>query len=117
MSVKVVNKLPAFVVGADVAIDMALANVAAEGARLSVLQAPHLHGRLWSSNRVTRKGFMKFEVSYNTPYARRWEYTTPARGFSAPSAKSHYLQDPLDLVTSPSHFLPKLKVAAESVRV
>lgn len=113
----VVNKMPAFANIAVATFDRALANVSAEGLRLSKLQAPHDQGALWASGTIKRKGVMKFEVSYNTPYARKWEFTEPKNGFTHPGAKSHYLQDPMDLVTSPSYFNAKLVIAGKSVKV
>lgn len=117
MSVRVVNKLPQFASANSIVMDRVLSNTATEGLRLSVMQAPHLHGALWRSGKTTRKSLMSYEVSYHTPYSRKWHYETPRRGFSHPGAKNYYLKDPLDLVTSPARMNAKFKAAGSSIRI
>ena len=117
------DNLPQFGANALMVFDRAMGEAAAEGARLSVLQAPHLHGHLRSSNRVERKGLMHFEVSYNASYAAyqergmRKDGTHVIRKHTEPGTKTHYLRDPMMLVTSPSRFNARLKAAGQSVKV
>ena len=121
--VVVKDNLPFFGSNAIAVFDRALGQTAAEGARLSVLQAPHLHGYLRSSNRVERKGLMHFEVSYNASYAlyqelgMRRDGSHVIRRHTEPGTKTHYLRDPMMLVTSPSRFNARLKAAGQSVKV
>ena len=117
------DRMPVFVPLAEAALDRVLAETALEGIRLSIMQAPHLHGALWSSAKVERKGLGKFEASYNTPYAAYQEFGMRADGsrvvknYSEPGSKKHYLKDPFDDVTNPIKLNAKFKAAGSSIRI
>lgn len=113
---KVVDKSARFIPLNAMAIDRALNNAAVDIVRLSVAQVPHDTGTLQRSNRIKRIGLMKFEVSYNTPYARRWEFETPPGGFKK-GRKSRYLSDPGDLITRKANMVLLIHEAIRRIRV
>lgn len=96
------------------AIDRVLGVAAIDIERLSKMQVPHDTGRLQSSGHHSKIGLMKYHISYNTPYARRWEFETPPNGFRE-GRKSRYLRDPAELVAS--QLKDRLRVELRNIRV
>lgn len=117
--IRITSKAAQFISKNAKAMDKSLNNAAVDILRLSKAQVPHATGNLQSSGLVKRKSLMHFEVSYNStgvaPYARRWEYTTPAHGFKKTGRKKRYLRDPGDEITKPANMAKLFKEAANSL--
>lgn len=72
-----------------------LATKAIDVMRLSQLQAPLLTGRLRSSHRVERLSDNKYEVTANTPYARRQHFENKRRSLYLKKAGDTIGRSPL----------------------
>lgn len=96
------------------AIDRVLGVAAIDIERLSKMQVPHDTGRLQNTGYHNKLDLMKYRISYNTPYARRWEFETPPGGFKQ-GRKSRYLRDPAELVAS--QLKDRLKVELRNIKV
>lgn len=101
-------------------MDLALNNAAVDIIRISKTEVPHDTGNLQSSGYFTKNGLMQYEVGYNrsgqAPYARRWEFETPPGGFNK-GRKSHYLSDPVKLITRAENMYHLFREAASRVHI
>lgn len=86
----------------DSAVDIALGRGATNILRKAKMDAPHDEGALQGSGEMRRIGNGSYEISFDTPYARRWEFNesfTDALGrhynsvVFAQGKKDHYLSD------------------------
>ena len=97
MSVKFDDKSEQFMTKTEQSIDRVLGTAAIDIERMSKMQVPHASGRLQTSGHHEKTAPMHYVISYNTPYARRWEYETPKNGFKE-GRKSRYLRDPAEQI-------------------
>lgn len=75
-------------------LETTMLNEAGAIMRLSQLKAPKLTGDLKQSHRVERMDKLRYQISANTPYARRRHYENQKN----PST-THYLEDAGDQIT------------------
>lgn len=109
------SKMAHFLGKSDATMDRAFGAMAIDIDRLSKMQVPHDKGGLQNSGEVKRLGLKKFQVAYNKPYARRWEFETPRNGFKK-GRKSRYLRDPAELIIKRAHQYIKEASRAEGLK-
>jgi len=115
MSVKVTNNIKRFVAQNASAMDRSLNKMAVDIERLSKEQVPFRNGQLKASGKHLKRGFLKWQVEYDTVYARYQEFGGDARrvirNYTLPGKKSFYLRDPGDLISrrAVQYFLQEAK--------
>lgn len=92
------DKSKAFMLKAEQSADLVLNRMAIDIERLSKMQVPKDKGRLQSSGRHKRTGKLKYEVSYNTVYARfqheGGDGRRTVKNYTTPGTKKEFLRDP-----------------------
>jgi hypothetical protein len=106
MTVKITDNSTRFAKNVQGSADLVLSRMAIDIERAAKLQVPKDKKRLLQSGRHERKAHLRYEVSFNTKYARYQheggDGKRTVRNYTTPGTKSHYLSDPGNAVVKRS---------------
>lgn len=102
--IKIVDKMPDFIVENAEAMDRSLNRMAIDITRLSKERVPFMHGQLRASGHFESYGLMKYKVIYNKEYAAFQEWggdgVRVVRRYSKPGTGPFYLKSSGDDITA-----------------